>query len=352
MSCPAPRAFLAYSWKADERRAGGMSATFRPRLINGRFGDPALFVELAHEREAILFDMGDLGSLSARDLLRIDTVCVSHMHIDHLIGFDRLLRVNVGREAAIRVFGPPGLIDRLGHKLQGYSWDLVDRYDTELAFEVAELHPGESLRCCRFRFSRAFAAEDVGTAQAPEGLVHETPRWHISAREVEHHGPCLAFALEETRRINVWRNRVEEEGLKVGPWLKRLKDAVRNHEADDTPIALPDRGTAPLRELRSLVAEAPGMKIGYATDLRDHAGNRAVLETLMADSDILFIEASFVAADADRAYARAHLTTRAAGEIARECSAKKVEPFHFSPRYEDEEDRLIGEVREAFNATI
>lgn len=71
--------------------------------------------------------------------------------------------MNVGREAAIRVFGPPGLIDRLGHKLQGYSWDLVDRYDTELAFEVAELHPGESLRCCRFRFSRVSPVSTNGT---------------------------------------------------------------------------------------------------------------------------------------------------------------------------------------------
>ena len=47
-----------------------MTPTLRPSLVNGRFGDPALFVEVAHERGAVLFDMGDLSTLSARDLLR------------------------------------------------------------------------------------------------------------------------------------------------------------------------------------------------------------------------------------------------------------------------------------------
>ena len=109
-----------------------MSATYRPRLVNGRFGDPALYVEIAHERDAILFDMGDLAALSARDLLRVRTVGVSHMHIDHLIGFDLLLRIHVGRDATISMIGPAGFADRIGHKLQGYSWDLVHRYDTDL----------------------------------------------------------------------------------------------------------------------------------------------------------------------------------------------------------------------------
>lgn len=325
-----------------------MSASFRPRLVNGRFGDPALFVEMAHEREALLFDMGELGSLSGRDLLRVSTVCVSHMHIDHLIGFDRLLRVNVGRDASIKLFGPAGLAEKLGHKLQGYSWDLVDRYDTELVFEVTELHRLDELRRTRFRFSNAFQAESTTSAETSHGQLHQTPRWSITARIVEHHGPCLAFALAETRRINIWRNRVEAAGLAIGPWLKSLKNAVRNGASDETLIGLPDGSYAPLGRLRELVSEAPGMKIGYATDLRDNGGNRAALASLFVQADIVFIEASFAAADARRAYDRAHLTTRAAGEIARACGAKRIEPFHFSPRYDDEEDRLLGEVNDAF----
>jgi ribonuclease Z len=63
---------------------------------------------------------------------------------------------------------------------------------------------------------------------------------------------------------------------------------------------------------------------------------------------MLFIEAPFAIADAALAAQRAHLTTAAAGEIAREAEARRVEPFHFSPRYEREEKEMMEEVMEAF----
>jgi ribonuclease Z len=42
------------------------------------------------------------------------------------------------------------------------------------------------------------------------------------------------------------------------------------------------------------------------------------------------------------------LTTTAAGRIAREAGARRVEPFHFSSRYAGEEERMLNEVRAAF----
>lgn len=96
--------------------------------MNGRFGDPALFVGALHRPEALLFDLGDLAPLSTRDLLRVTHVFVSHMHMDHFIGFDRLLRVHVGREKRITIVGPTGIALAVGHKLHAYSWDLVERY--------------------------------------------------------------------------------------------------------------------------------------------------------------------------------------------------------------------------------
>jgi ribonuclease Z len=325
-----------------------MSTSLRPRLVNGRFGDPALFVEFAHERQAVLLDCGDLSPLSARDLLRIGTVAVSHMHMDHLFGFDALLRINVGRDARIDLFGPEGFADRIGHKLQGYTWDLAERYTTDVAFHVTELIAPERLRRFAFRFSRRFEQEELGEGEAPGGLVCETPRWRLSAAILEHHGPCLGYALEEPRRLNVWKSRLEARGLAPGPWLSRLKQAVREGAGDDTPIELPDGSREPLGHLRDLVSVSAGTRIGYATDLRDTSGNRAALEYLFADAHLVFLEASFAADEPGRAWERAHLTTRAAGEIARAARARRIEPFHFSPRYEDEEERLLKEVEAAF----
>jgi ribonuclease Z len=42
------------------------------------------------------------------------------------------------------------------------------------------------------------------------------------------------------------------------------------------------------------------------------------------------------------------LTTAAAGAIAREARVRRVEPFHFSPRYAGEEAHLLEEVQGAF----
>jgi len=209
-----------------------VSTSIRPRLVNGRFGDPALFVEFAHEREAVLLDCGDLTALSARDLLRIDTVAVSHMHMDHLIGFDALLRINVGREARIDLFGPEGFADRIGHKLQGYTWDLADRYTTDLVFHVAELVAPERLQRFAFRFSRRFAAEELGEGEAPEGVICDTPRWRLTAAILDHHGHLRA----DGERDGVRRARVEGHRGAIGREMDGGEVRVVTEVVDDHAI--------------------------------------------------------------------------------------------------------------------
>jgi ribonuclease Z len=113
-------------------------------------------------------------------------------------------------------------------------------------------------------------------------------------------------------------------------------------------IPLPAGASAPLGELRDLVSISPGQKIAYVTDVADTDPNRAAIVRLAGGADTIFIEARFAAADAGQARYRAHLTTAAAGEIARTADARRVEPFHFSPRYEGEEERMIAEVIDAF----
>lgn len=125
---------------------------------------------------------------------------------------------------------------------------------------------------------------------------------------------------------------------------------MRSGAPEDTAIELPDGSRAPLGSLRELVEISPGATLGYATDLRDTPGNRAALERLFAGAHLVFLEASFAADEPGRAWERAHLTTRAAGEIARAAGARRIEPFHFSPRYEGEEERMMREVEEAFSA--
>ena len=325
-----------------------MRPTLHPRLVNGRFGDPAVFVAALHRPDALLFDLGDLGPLSTRDLLRVTHVFVSHMHMDHFVGFDRLLRVHVGREKRIAIVGPEGISTAIGHKLRAYSWDLADRYASDLIFEIVEVRTPDSLVATRFRLKAGFQRETGELPPWDESPIISWPDFRLSIAVLEHHGPSLGFAIEEPIHVNVWRNRLEARGLAPGPWLQELKRAIHRGDGDDTGIALPDGDSAPLGKLRDLVSVERGQKIAYVTDVADNRHNRERIIALAVEADLFFVETSFAAADQARASRRAHLTTKAAGEMARAADVRRAEAFHFSPRYEGEEDRMIAEVMAAF----
>jgi ribonuclease Z len=325
-----------------------MRPSLHPTLVNGRTGDPALYVETLFERRAILFDLGDIAALSPRKVHRLEHVFVSHTHIDHFIGFDRLLRLLVGREKTVRLYGPEGFIGQVEHKLAGYRWNLVERYAVDLIFEVMEIWAGGETCHARFRFKRAFAREELGAGRLVDNVVYREPTFHVSTAVLEHRGLCLGFAIAEAAHVNVWKNKLVEQDLKVGPWLRALKQAVVENRPDDFAVPVTDDKQLPLGALRALVTVTPGQKIAYVTDVADTPENRERVTTLARDADILFIEAAFAQADTKLAAERAHLTTAAAGRIARAANVRRVEPFHFSPRYSGQDAQMITEVMAAF----
>lgn len=331
-----------------------MRPLLHPSLVNGRFGDPAVYVETLFEKHALLFDLGDLSALFPRKIQRIEHVFVSHTHIDHFFGFDLLLRLSVGRAKQISLYGPDGFVDHVCHKLQAYRWNLVDRYLSDLVFRVTEVLPSLETRIARFRLKNAFAEEAIGHGATGEGVIYSEPTFRVSTAILEHRTPCLAFAVEETAHLNVWTSRLVELKLPVGPWLRDLKRAVIENRPDDYPILIgppstqSDRLEMPLADLRGVLTITPGQKIAYVTDAADTPANRRAIIGLVENANLLFIEATFAEADAALAAERAHLTTAAAGEIARAAGVRRIEPFHFSPRYTGEQERMLSEVRAAF----
>ena len=331
-----------------------MRPLLHPTLVNGRSGDPALYVETLFEKHAILFDLGDISNLSPRKIQRLEHVFVSHAHIDHFIGFDRLLRVLVGREKTINLYGPTGFIDHVRHKLHAYRWNLVERYVADLVFVVTEIDASLTTQTARYRLKNAFSVESIGSGRSIEGVVYSEPTFRVSATVLEHRTPCLGFAIEESAHVNVWKNRLAELGLPVGPWLRELKRAVIENRPSDHLIqigfsaASPGARELPLGTLRSVLTVTPGQKVAYVTDAADTPANRAAIIRLAQKADLLFIEAAFAQADTALAAERAHLTTAAAGSLAREARVRRIEPFHFSPRYSGQEARMLDEVMTAF----
>lgn len=333
-----------------------MTPLFQPQPVNDPFGDPAVFVDFRFERRALLFDLGDLANLPARKLLRVSHVFVSHTHMDHFAGFDRLLRLSLGRERALVLFGPPGFIEQVEHRLASYSWNLVHNYPTDFTLEAASLNTDGTLSRARFRCQAKFRREDLAPQAVPDGVLLDEEGFRVRAVALDHDIVSLGFALEEKLHLNVWKNRLVELGLPTGPWLQELKRLVRRDAADDTLVAIrwqdhsgQHERSLPLGQLRREVLRiVPGQKLAYVVDAVHHTENARRIVALARDADTLFIECVFLERDAERAATRYHLTAAQAGRLARQAGVKNLVPLHFSPRYSDDPQALAREAEAAF----
>jgi len=333
-----------------------MTPLFHPQQVNDPFGDPAVYVDFLYERRALLFDLGDLTPLPARKILRLSHVFVSHTHMDHFAGFDRLLRLCLGRERELTLYGPPGFVDQVEHKLAAYTWNLVHNYPADFTLTAAELRSDHSLQRARFHCRTRFRREALESIAVRNGILLDEEGFTVRAVLLDHDIPCLGFALEEKRHMNVWKNRLQELGLPTGPWLRELKQLVRHGAPEDTPVRIhwsdhagEHERTLPVGQLRDAVLQiVPGQKIAYVVDAVYHAQNADRIVELVRNADILFMETVFLAQDAERAAARFHLTARQAGMLARAAGVKRLVPLHFSPRYSDDPEALRREADAAF----
>lgn len=334
-----------------------MRSIFQARLVNGVWGDPGVCIDLKFQRRALLFDIGDVQSLSTRVLLRVSDVFVSHTHMDHFAGLDHLLRVCLGRDTGVRMYGPRNFISQVEHKLAAYTWNLVQNYSVDFIIEAHELRDDGRIARARFRSREQFRREPLEETLANDGVLLEDEQFRVRAVALSHHDiTSLAFRFEESTHINVWKNRLEARGLPTGPWLTELKRLARTSAPDDTPVRVRWRTregsreeTFPLGELKRDVLEfVPGQKVCYVTDVSGDSDNTARIVEFVANADLLFIEAVFLEADTEMAANKAHLTTTQAGTIARQASVREVEPFHFSARYRGHEAEHRAEFTRAW----
>jgi len=332
-----------------------MRPSFLPRLVNGPFDDPGLFIPFLLEKRAIIFDLGDIYSLSTRDILKISHVFISHTHMDHFIGFDRLLRLFLGREQHLYLYGPEGFFKNVEGKLAGYSWNLVEHYSNLFALNVTEVHPDYMITrnyICQNRFIPA--SEDI--KQPFNGLLHKEPALSVSAEILDHSIPCIGVTIEERFHINIMKESVTGLGLEVGPWLNEFKQALYNNKDLDSEFEVKYGRQASSKKrfilgdlAKRIALITPGQKVSYIVDAGYSKSNVEKIVRLAKNADHLFIEAAFLEKDRDIAEKKCHLTAWQAGSIAGKAGVKQFTPFHFSPRYKGLGHLLEKEAMDAYN---
>ena len=334
-----------------------MRPSFHPRLINGPFDDPGLFVPFLFQKRAIMFDLGDMSSLPAKDILKISHAFVTHTHMDHFIGFDRLLRLFLGREVQLNVYGPKGFLKNAEGKLAGYTWNLVDNYNYHLSLLLNEIR-SDNVITKKYHCQNKFLAPERAWELPFDGVLHEEAAFSVCGVILNHSIPCLAYSLHERFHVNIVKERLENLGLETGPWLSQFKQALYSQTDPNSKFEVPraDRPQPKRFYLGDLAAQiariTSGQKITYITDVvYDDANIRKIVE-FAKDSDHLFIEAAFLERDHEIAKERCHLTARQAGELAARAGAKRFSIFHFSPRYTSQKELLYQEAAEAYNRAI
>ena len=329
-----------------------MHPRFHPRLVNGPFDDPGLYIPFLFENQAILFDLGDIHALAPKDVLKISQVFVTHTHMDHFIGFDQLMRISLGREKILHLYGPEKFIEHMEGKLGAYTWNLVGNYKYRLALRLTEVHR-DGLLTNEYLCQNEFRPTRKAAKHPFNEILFAGPAYEVSTAILDHGIPSLGFGLREKFHININKDQVDALGLQTGPWLTEFKRALYDEKDPGSEFEITsgkDRiERFRLGELAQRIAMiTPGQKIAYIADAAYNPTNAEKIISLAKDCDHLFIEAAFSDAHGDIAAEKHHLTARQAGELAARAGARQFTVFHFSPRYLGQEISLYQEATEGF----
>ncbi len=319
-----------------------MRPSFVHGPVNPLFEDPLVYVNFVYEKRAVLFDLGDFHGLTNRQINRVSHVFVSHLHIDHFVGFDRFLRVRLSTEEPFTLVGPPGITEAVEGHLRGYTWNLIEEYPCR--FFVLETDTDWAV-LSGFSARESFRRVDIKKWQLQEGRVVEEGSFSVRAVLLEHGTECLGYRLEEPCHVNIIKERLVKLGLRVGPWLGRFKEMVRRGDLEEWIDT--GRGRFRVLDLLEIVRITEGQSLCYIVDVSPKKENIERIVSFVKGAQTLYIEAFFLSEDMDRARERNHLTASVAGEIAKRAQVKDVCPLHLSVRYRHCPERVLEELTKA-----
>lgn len=329
-----------------------MRPSFLPRLVNGPLFDPVVYVRILNERKALLFDCGHFEGLAPRELLSLEAVCISHTHMDHFMGLDRVLRAILHRDRPLTIYGPEGITEKALSKLGSYTWNLASGYGLKIT--VCEVLPGRT-HITRTRADAGFAVTHQSTAPREGTRIYAGSRYTLEAVILEHTVPCLAYVLKEPFHLNILKNAFAGRGYLPGAWVGTLKAHIFAGRMDELILVNTQAGAEKVRvsQLKEeLVTTTPGQSVAFVTDISCSRENLAALQGLAHGADMLFIEAYYLHELKDQAGARGHLTARQAGMIAGMLEAGQVFPMHVSPRHHGRAGEIRAEVDAAWREAL
>lgn len=309
-----------------------------PAFFGGLLDDPLLFLRIRPLRRALLFDCGQIAHLAKRTVKAIDTVFITHGHMDHVMGIPTLVRHHHASPRPLDIFGPPGIAARVYHLLMGYDWNLHE--PDWFTVRVHEVHE-DRIRHFSLPGPEGFVCRCDGE-EPRNGLVIWSCRYvSVEAELLDHKIPVLAFKIQELPCFSVDRRLLEQRGIMPGDWIRDLKSRVWKGR-EEARVVAPFREGEGVRE--EIVADPAGFyssieagkscaSIGYLTDVGWTGENRAKMEAFLTGVTLLCSECTFLAADVAKARASYHLCSDDLNELLGRLKPDFLLPMHLSKGY-------------------
>ena len=246
-----------------------------------------------------MIDCGEGAQIQLRkagvSFLKIEHICLSHIHGDHIFGIFGLLSTMglLARKAPLNIYAPEGFAPIL---------------------EFFKAQFGEGL---------LFDINFIPLKMSAPELVYQSRTTELLAFPLNHRVNTYGFIIREKMpQRNIHKDAISRYGLSLSEigTLKRGEDVVRKQAGDEPQVIRNDEVTYYRYMPRSYA---------YCSDTAPFAE----LPQWIRGVDLLYHEATFPEEMADMAEKTFHSTTIQAAAVAREAGVKRLIVGHFSSRY-------------------
>jgi ribonuclease Z len=314
-------------------------------LVNGSSGDPVLYLDYPGSDNALLFDGGENHPLSMQQLADLEAVFVSHHHVDHFIGLDRIMRANIDRDKTLHVFGPVNTIQKVYDRIRSYEYPFFPFQ--KIAVRVTELCDGVR-RTATLECTKRFPPPEIAEEPWAGRVCYENADLTVEAVPVDHTVPCLAFALAEKSGFHPDPVKLAGGLLRPGPWVPEALRLLRADAPGGTTLDI-QGGRFTLAALaQQYFTESEGARVAYITDTYWSDAVRPHLVKLAKGAWRLYCDSFYARKEAKSAAQYRHMMAHQSAELAKLAKVEQLVLIHFSSRYAGRYDVLLDEAKEVF----
>ncbi len=266
-------------------------------------------IHLALANESILVDCGEGTQRQFRFTqakpTKLTRLLITHWHGDHILGLPGLFQTLAMNDYSktLHIYGPRRTKEKLS---------LIEKLhkDIKISYQANEVSPG---------------------------TIEDQSKIKITAHEVFHGTPALAYSIELKDQIRIDKAKLKKLKIPNGPHMKQLQ-LGKDITLDGKKI-----------KSSQLTYLDKGKKIAIILDTQY---NEKLIK-IAKDSDLLICESTFSKSEEKEAKEHMHLTAEQAAKIAKKAKAKQLVLTHISQRYEFKLDDLLKEAKKVFkNTTI